>query len=128
MFDFLSQKFSSIFSQLTTAKALTDENIKDVLEQVKDALLEADVPYDVVDAFIDTVKKDAVGTKIKASLKPSEQLLMLVHDKVVHFLGGEQKEPFAFQFPSVVMVMGLQGSGKTTTIGKLAYQIKNESL
>ena len=125
MFDFLSQKFSSIFSGLGEAKTLTERNIQDALDQVQEALLEADVPYSVVQTFISEVKNDVVGRAIVASLKPAEQLLQIVQTKIVEFLGSDNTQ-FSLTFPLVIMVMGLQGSGKTTTIGKLAYTIKRD--
>lgn len=126
MFDFLSQKFSSLFSGLSDAKKLTEENIGQVLETVQEALLEADVPYGVVQTFIASVKNDAVGQKVIGSLKPAEQLMSVVQRKIVDFLGGDDAG-LSFLYPSTVMVMGLQGSGKTTTIGKLAYKIKKDA-
>lgn len=126
MFDFLSKKFSSIFSKLTGQDKLTEKNIDDTLLKVSQALLEADVPYDVAQDFTKNVKSEAVGHKIFASLKPSEQFMKIVHDKMVDFLGGAAlKVDFTFDIPSIVMVMGLQGSGKTTTIAKLAYYLNN---
>jgi len=126
MFDFLSQKFSSIFSHLGESKKLTESIIQDSLMQVQEALLEADVPYNVVQTFISSVKNDVVGREIIGSLKPAEQLLQIVQAKIVEFLGGDNAS-FSFSAPSVIMVMGLQGSGKTTTIGKLAYKIKKDA-
>lgn len=128
MFDFLTKKFSGIFSALTGKDKLTDKNLEETLGKVKDSLLEADVPYDLVHTFIDEVKKDVVGQKVFASMNPSEQFVKVVYDRMLQFLGGEYlQESFAFQIPSVIMVMGLQGSGKTTTIGKLAYFIKKQA-
>src|SRR4030095_6751292 len=126
MFDFLSQKFSSIFSHLGESKKLTESIIHDSLMQVQVALLEADVPYSVVQTFINAVKSDVVGREIIGSLKPAEQLLQIVQTKIVEFLGGDNAS-FSFSTPSVIMVMGLQGSGKTTTIGKLAYKVKKDA-
>lgn len=126
MFDFLSQKFSSLFSGLSDAKTLTEQNIQQALETVQEALLEADVPYGVVQTFIESVKADAVGQKVIGSLKPAEQLMSVVQHKIVDFLGGADAKESFFS-PSTVMVMGLQGSGKTTTIGKLAYKIKKDA-
>ncbi len=126
MFDFLSQKFSSIFSGLEGAKRLTEGNIQESLNQVQEALLEADVPYNVVQTFIAAVKNDVIGREVIASLKPAEQLLSIVQAKIVEFLGGDNAS-FSLSFPSIIMVMGLQGSGKTTTIGKLAYKIKKDA-
>lgn len=125
MFDFLSKKFSSIFSRLTGQDRLTEKNIDEALTKVHDALLEADVPYEVVQNFIEQVKQEVLGKKIFASLKPSEQLMKIVHDKILQFLSGQATENlFSFQFPSTVMMIGLQGSGKTTTIAKLAHYIQ----
>ena len=126
MFDFLSQKFSSLFSVLGDAKKLTEQNIQEALDTVEQALLEADVPYNVVQTFIASVKQDVVGQKVVGALKPAEQLMMVVQHKIVEFLGGSDTA-FSFSFPLTVMVMGLQGSGKTTTIGKLAYKIKKDA-
>lgn len=126
MFDFLSQKFSSLFSGLESTKKLTEQNIQEALETVQEALLEADVPYGVVQTFIASVKNDVVGQKIVGALKPAEQLMTVVQRKIIDFLGGDDATS-SFSFPSTVMVMGLQGSGKTTTIGKLAYKIKKDA-
>ena len=126
MFDFLSQKFSSLFSALGDSKKLTEQNIQETLDTVEQALLEADVPYNVVQTFIASVKQDVVGQKVVGALKPAEQLMMIVQRKTVEFLGGNDAA-FSFSFPLTMMVMGLQGSGKTTTIGKLAYKIKKDA-
>ena len=126
MFDFLSKKFSSIFSKLTGQDKLTEKNIDDILLKVNEALVEADVPYDVVQDFIQKIKKEAIGQRIFASLKPSEQFVKIVHDKILEFLGGSASQVnFVFDIPSTVMVMGLQGAGKTTTIAKLATYVNN---
>ena len=127
MFDFLSQKFSSLFSRLEENKKLTEQNVQEALETVQNALLEADVPYAVVQTFIQSVKNDAVGQKIIGALKPAEQLMALVQRKIIDFLGGDTDVHFAVSQLSTVMLMGLQGSGKTTTIGKLAYKIKKDA-
>jgi len=124
MFDFLSQKFSSIFSKITGKSKLTDDNVQEALQKVKDALIEADVPYDIVQEFTESVKKEVLGQKVTKALKPGEQFIKIVHQRLLHFLGGDSSSTFSFQIPSVVMVMGLQGSGKTTTLGKLAYYVQ----
>ncbi len=125
MFDFLSSKFSAIFSSLRGTGRMTDEAISKALTSVFDALLEADVPFDVVQTFVSEVKQEASGKKIIGSLKPDEQLMKVVYDKIVHFLGGIAKETvFTFDIPSSVLIMGLQGSGKTTTVARLGHYIK----
>ncbi len=127
MFDFLSQKFSSIFSSLSGKKTLDQGSVDQALAQVKDALLSADVPYDLVEQFTQSVSDEVVGKKLIGRLKPSEQFLKVVNDKLLAFLGGADNSSFSVAIPSVVMVMGLQGSGKTTTIAKLAYHLKKEA-
>lgn len=128
MFDFLTKKFSGIFSSLTGKNRLTDKNLEETLEKVKDSLLQADVPYDLTTLFIADVKKEVIGQKVFASMDPSEQFVKVIHDRLLQFLGGEYlQESFVFQIPSILMVMGLQGSGKTTTLGKLAVFIKKQA-
>lgn len=128
MFDFLSDKFSSVFSSLTGQAQLTEKNIDEAMLKIKEALLQADVPYDLVEKFSQDVSKAAVGQRVIKSVKPSEQFMKLVHDEMLKFLGGQYlQESFTFVIPSVVMVMGLQGSGKTTTLGKLATFIQSQA-
>lgn len=126
MFDFISQKFSSIFGRLKGATVLSPEKVNETMIQVKDALLEADVPYDVVESFAQEVTHEVLNTKVHAALKPSEHLLKIIHDKIVAFLGGKSDEA-RFELPSIIMVMGLQGAGKTTAIGKLGSYIRKEA-
>lgn len=128
MFDFLSEKFSSIFSRLTGKGSLTEENLQDAILKVKDALLEADVPYKLIEEFVESIKADMIGKKVVKSIKPSDQFIKIVHERLLYFLGAEASEAeFSLQIPSTVMVMGLQGSGKTTTVAKLANFIKKQA-
>ncbi|HLB94259.1 MAG TPA: signal recognition particle receptor subunit alpha, partial [Candidatus Babeliales bacterium] len=122
MFDFLTQKFSSIFTGLLNQKTITADNINETLGKVREALLEADVPYEIVQEFGKQVQADIIGKKLEKSLKPGEQLAKLVHDRLQTFMGGVVT-PISFQIPSVIMLVGLQGSGKTTTAAKLAHYI-----
>jgi signal recognition particle subunit SRP54 len=128
MFDFLTEKLSGIFSSLTGKNKLTEQNLSVVLDQIKDSLLESDVAYESVQTFVDGVKNEVVGQKVVSSLKPDEQFVKIVYDKMLSFLGGAYlQEGFNFQIPSVIMVVGLQGSGKTTSLAKLACFIKNQA-
>lgn len=128
MFGFLSKSFSSIFSSLTGHGKLTEKNIDESIQKIKDSLLEADVPYELTNTFIEEVTKDVIGQKVVNSLRPSEQFVKVVYDRLLAFLGGEYlQESFTFQIPSTIMMLGLQGSGKTTTSAKLALFIHNQA-
>jgi len=128
MFGFLSKSFSSVFSSLTGNHKLTEKNIDESIQKIKDSLLESDVPYELAHTFIEEVKHDVVGQKVVNSLRPSEQFMKVVYDRLLAFLGGEYlQESFAFQIPSTIMLVGLQGAGKTTTVGKLALFIQNQA-
>lgn len=125
MFDFLSGKFGSIFSRFSKNSKFTPENIQEALKSIEDALLEADVPYALVQTFTESIQAEVVGQDIIKSVKPADQLLKIVHDKLVTFLGGKQN--LKISFSGVVMIIGLQGSGKTTSIAKLACQSLSHS-
>ncbi len=128
MFEFLSEKFSGVLGWLKDKGRLTEKNIDEAVEQVQDALLEADVPYDLIQDFLSNIKKEVVGQKVQSSLRPGQKFIKIVHDKLLEFLGGKNALTLSsFQFPSVVMVMGLQGSGKTTTIAKLANYVLKQA-
>lgn len=127
MFDFLSEKFSSVFSKITGKSHLTEQNMSEALEKVREALLQADVPYKLVQTFIAEVQADAVGKKVLSSLKPGEQLIKIVHERLKEFMGSDTTKDFSFQLPSTVMMIGLQGSGKTTTIAKVAHFVLEQA-
>lgn len=121
MFESLSETFQGLFQRFTGQGKLTERNIKDGLREVKVALLEADVNYKVVKGFIRSVTEKAVGQEVIRSIRPGEQIIKIVHDELVSLMGGEAVElEFASSGPTVVMMVGLQGSGKTTTCAKLA--------
>ncbi|OGB97955.1 signal recognition particle protein [candidate division TM6 bacterium RIFCSPHIGHO2_12_FULL_36_22] len=124
MFDFLTDRFSSLFSKLTGTGKLTESNLAETIDKIKDSLIEADVPFSVVNTFIDEIKQEVMGQKVLASLKPSELFIKIVYDKLKEFLSiGNSAIEYRFPIPSIVMVMGLQGSGKTTTLGKIAHRL-----
>src|SRR5687768_14967008 len=121
MFDSLSTRLQTIFDRLGGRGRLSEENIQEALREVRVALLEADVNFKVVRAFIDRVKDKAVGQDVLKSLTPAQQVVKVVHDKLVELLGGSgHRLGAATTPPTVIMLMGLQGSGKTTTAAKLA--------
>jgi signal recognition particle subunit SRP54 len=121
MFDSLSTRLQTIFDRLGGRGRLSEENIQEALREVRVALLEADVNFKVVRAFIDRVKDKAVGQDVLRSLTPAQQVVKIVHDELVELLGGSgHRLSAATHPPTVIMLIGLQGSGKTTTAAKLA--------
>src|SRR5258706_6758883 len=121
MLDSLSTRLQAIFDKLGGRGRLSEENIHEALREVRLALLEADVNFKVVRAFIDRVKDKAVGQDVLTSLTPAQQVVKVVHDELVEVLGGSaHRLATAPHPPTVIMLMGLQGSGKTTTAAKLA--------
>src|SRR6266481_6946102 len=121
MLDSLGTRLQAIFDKLGGRGRLSEENIQEALREVRVALLEADVNFKVVRAFIDRVKEKAVGQDVLASLTPAQQVVKVVHDELVELLGGSGHRLTAAPHPpTVIMLMGLQGSGKTTTAAKLA--------
>jgi signal recognition particle subunit SRP54 len=121
MFDSLSTRLQTIFDKLGGRGRLSEDNIQEALREVRVALLEADVNFKVARAFVDRVKVKAVGQDVLASLTPAQQVVKVVHGELVELLGGSgHRLAMAPHPPTVIMLMGLQGSGKTTTAAKLA--------
>ncbi len=121
MFGSLTEKFSGIFSNFAGKKRLTEENITDAIREVRLALLEADVNYAVVKTFIKRVKLKALGEEVLKSVQPGQQFVKVIHDELAALMGGEEEPSFSLdQKPAVIMLCGLQGSGKTTHCAKLA--------
>src|SRR6266481_10120430 len=121
MLDSLSTRLQSIFDRLGGRGRLTEENIQAALREVRVALLEADVNFKVVRAFIERVRVKAVGQDVLTSLTPGHQVVKVVHDELVTLLGGSgHRLAMASHPPTVIMLVGLQGSGKTTSAAKLA--------
>ena len=126
MFENLQEKLQRAFKSLRGQAVLTEENIAEALKQIRLALLEADVNFKVVKDLIDRIQAKAVGQEVLTALSPGEQVIKIVRDELVETLGKDTaKLKFASQPPTVVLMAGLQGSGKTTTSGKLANWLKN---
>ena len=126
MFENLQEKLQRAFKALRGQAVLTEENIDEALKQIRLALLEADVNFKVVKDLIDRIRAKAVGQQVMTALSPGEQVIKIVRDELVETLGKDTaKLKFASQPPTVVLMAGLQGSGKTTTSGKLANWLKN---
>ncbi|MBX3385268.1 MAG: signal recognition particle protein Srp54 [Phycisphaeraceae bacterium] len=156
MFERLSDSFNSVFRKLSGQSSISESNVREAMQDVRTALLEADVHYEVVEKFCDSVVQEALGREVTKSLKPGQEMIGVVYDRLVEFLGGDpgawkQAEDMAAstgagqgpvlpiglsgehppimhlpsdQGPTVIMMCGLQGSGKTTTCGKLAAYLK----
>jgi len=126
MFENLQEKLQRAFKSLRGQAVLTEENIAEAMKQIRLALLEADVNFKVVKDLIDRIQAKAIGQDVLTALSPGEQVIKIVRDELVETLGKDTaKLKFASQPPTVVLMAGLQGSGKTTTSGKLANWLKN---
>ena len=127
MFDGLSDKFGDIFDRLKRRGALSPSDISDALREIRVALLEADVALPVVKEFIDSVKEKAVGHDVVKSVTPGQMVVKVVNDHLIEMLGPEDAEiNLAATAPVPILMVGLQGSGKTTTTAKLALRLKNK--
>jgi signal recognition particle subunit SRP54 len=126
MFENLQEKLQRAFKSLRGQAKLTEENIDEALREIRLALLEADVNFKVVKLLIDQIRAKAVGQEVMTALSPGEQVIKIVRDELVALLGKDTaRVKFASQPPTVILMAGLQGSGKTTTSGKLAHWLKN---
>ena len=126
-FESLSDKLSNIFKKIRGQARLTEKNMEDMLKEIRVALLEADVNYKVVKEFTNNVREKAIGQDVLGKLNPSQMLVKIVHDELIVLLGSDDSElHYQNNRPTIIMMVGLQGSGKTTSTGKLAYLMKNK--
>ena len=126
MFESLGDRLQNVVSKIKGYGKITEDNISEITREIRLALLEADVNYKVVKEFISTVKEKALGEEVAKSLKPGEQFVKIVKDELVELLGGEKKDLNTKGNPATLMLVGLQGSGKTTTISKLANYLRKK--
>ena len=126
MFENLSDRLQSVLHKAKGYGKINEDNIAEMVKEVRIALLEADVNYKVVKEFTNKVKEKAMGEEVIHSLKPGDVFVKIVNDELTELLGGEQKELNTKGNPAVLMLVGLQGSGKTTTIGKLALYLRKK--
>jgi len=126
LFDALTEKLGKVFDGLTGRGALSEKDVSEALREIRVALLEADVALPVVKKFIDDVRPHAVGENVIKSIKPGQQVIKIVYDALVDTLGGDEDPPplKIDSPPAVIMMAGLQGSGKTTTTGKIAKRLR----
>lgn len=138
MFESLQDKFGSLFRNLSGKGKISESNVREAMREVRTAILEADVHFDVVNTFVAEVQKQALGTEVISSLEPGQQMIKIVYDELVKLMGtdtevgemtGGAPTPrimFVEPGPTIIMLAGLQGSGKTTTCGKLALYLKTK--
>ena len=126
MFESLGDRLQNVVSKIKGYGKITEENISEITREIRLALLEADVNYQVVKEFINNVKQKALGEEVAKSLKPGEQFVKIVKDELVELLGGEKKDLNINGNPATLLLVGLQGSGKTTTIAKLANHLRKK--
>ena len=127
MFDRLSDKLDAVFKKLKGRGKLNEAQVGEALREVRLALLEADVNYKVTKAFIERIRERAVGEEVMRSLTPAQQVVKIVHEELTALLGGESPRlDLSGKPPVALMLVGLQGSGKTTTAAKLAKRLKGQ--
>ncbi|MEJ2107783.1 MAG: signal recognition particle protein [Acidiferrobacteraceae bacterium] len=125
MFDNLSNRLQGTFKRLRGQGRLTDENMRDTLREVRTALLEADVAVPVAKEFVERIREQAQGKEVLRSLTPGQAVIKIVHDELVRFMGEHNDSlDLSVRPPAVVLMVGLQGAGKTTTVAKLARRLK----
>lgn len=126
MFESLGQRLQNTVNKIKGYGKITEENIQDITRELRLALLEADVNYQVVKTFINNIKEKALGEEVRNSLKPSEVFIKIVKDELVDLLGGSKHDLEVNKNPNILILIGLQGSGKTTTIGKLGLLLRKK--
>lgn len=126
MFEYMGDRLSNAIKNIKGMGRITESNISDAMREIRMALLEADVNYEVVKEFVKTVKEKALGLEVEKSLKPEELFIKLVKDELVNLLGGDYVSLEVTKKPTIVMMVGLQGGGKTTTSGKIANLVRKK--
>ena len=126
MFDRLSERLARSFKILKGEGKITEINVSETLKDVRKALIEADVQYKVAKTFVDTVKEKALGQNVLTAIKPGELMVKIVHDEMAALMGGQAAPLNLTGKPTIILMSGLQGSGKTTFTGKLAKKLKSE--
>lgn len=124
MFNQITEKLQSIVRNVRGFGTITDDNIKSTVRDVRKAFIDADVNFKVVKSFISKIEKQAQGTKVLKSVKPGEQFIKIINDELVTLFGNKSNDLLLRKQPSVILFAGLQGVGKTTTAGKLAYYVQ----
>ena len=126
MFESLTDKLQSVFDRLATKGKLTENDVNAAMREVRLALLEADVNYKVVKDFVERVKSRAVGVEVMQSLTPAQQVVKIVNEELIELLGKPAPLNTSGQPPHVIMLVGLQGAGKTTLAAKLSLMLRKQ--
>lgn len=126
MFEAFGERIDNVISKIKGAGKITEENIGEIIREIRIALLEADVNYKIVGEFINNVKEKALGEEVKKSLKPSDLFVKILRDELIELLGKEEVPLITDKKPTIVLMVGLQGSGKTTTVGKLGNIVRKK--
>ena len=126
MFEYMGDRINNAIKNIKGMGKITEDNISDAMREIRMALLEADVNYEVVKEFVRNVKEKALGMEVSKSLKPDELFIKLVKDELVSLLGTDYVPLETSKKPTIAMLVGLQGSGKTTTVGKLANMLRRK--
>ena len=122
MFENLSEKLEQSFKLLKGQGRITEINVAETLKEVRRALLDADVNFKIAKQFTDTVKQQAIGQNVLNAVKPSEMMVKIVHDELAQLMGGENQGINLKGSPCVILIAGLQGSGKTTFLNKITFR------
>ena len=126
MFESLGDRLQNALHKIKGYGKITEDNIGDMMKEIRLALLEADVNYKVVKEFVNNVKEKALGEEVRTSIKPGDLFVKIVKDELTELLGGDSSPLNTTGNPAILMLVGLQGSGKTTTIGKLANYLRKK--
>ena len=126
MFESFGERIDNVISKIKGTGKITEENISEIIREIRIALLEADVNYKIVGEFISNVKEKALGEEVRKSLKPSELFIKILRDELIDLLGKEEVPLVIDKNPTIVLMAGLQGSGKTTTVGKLGNLVRKK--
>ena len=126
MFENLSDKFQEVFRKLRGQTTISESNIAESMQDVRDALIDADVNIEIADEFVSEVRQACLGEAVVKSVTPGQQAVKIVHDKLVELMGSAEAELNTGAHPNIILMVGLHGSGKTTTSAKLALHLKNK--
>lgn len=126
MFEYFGERIDKVINKIKGTGKITEENIGEIIREIRIALLEADVNYKIVGEFVNNVKEKALGEEVQKSLKPSELFIKILRDELVDLLGKDESSLVTDKNPTIVLMSGLQGSGKTTTVGKLGNFVRKK--